>query len=142
MASSWVGVRCGSMCAGTVGRSAWAAAVGACAKPGITMIVLLACFASDVPGRTTAAEEGAAVEQPAGCGCFPTPHPADCPGGSAARRPGVEGGGRRSCLMKARTRECPDLVCGTSRVSHFGSRAANRSPEPLERPFELIEHPF
>src|SRR4051794_17387122 len=36
MVSSWVGVRCGSMCAGMAGFSAaWAAAVGACARPGI-----------------------------------------------------------------------------------------------------------
>src|SRR3954468_6287800 len=61
MVSSWAGVRCGSMCAGTVGASAWAAAVGACAKPGackrpgavlLAMVDLLACFAYDVLGRT------------------------------------------------------------------------------------------
>ena len=90
---------------------------------------LLACVASDVlvePIRC-----GGSAQRwwlPAGCEASPHHTRPDLAGGSVVRRPGVEGGGRRSCLMPVRARECPDLACGASRAPQPGASPRTRLP--------------
>ena len=150
IASGDVGLAC--LALGGIGPGGrWPAGLGAVAGWAglLTMDCLLACVASDVlvePIRC-----GGSAQRwwlPAGCEASPHHTRPDLAGGPAVRRPGVEGGGRQSCLMPVRARECPDWLCGTSRAPHGGSPAAKRGSrfvslsDLLAQEFEPIEHSF
>src|SRR3954447_18041722 len=93
---------------GTGGRPATAPA-GPCAGPAsgggmrpvavlLAMVVLLASSASDVLGRTESLRRKTQRWwQPAGCGCFPTPHPTGL--ARRVRRPLPGGRGRRATVL-------------------------------------------
>ncbi|GAB2590453.1 hypothetical protein Aab01nite_40370 [Paractinoplanes abujensis] len=108
-------------------------------------VSLLACLASDVPGRTEALRRK--EQQPRGGDRPGVKLPHTTPGRTCrrVRRPPPGGRGQRTTVLpclKARTRECPE-----PHAQHFAGatlwepRRETRPPVSA-RTFERFEHPF